>query len=215
MKHFFTSISLLLALACGFTPAYAAKDKDKKEDKGAKKEKGKKDKKAKDEEDDENALDKRQYGKLLKELKPLMGNIKTNGKFFMFVGVNTLTEDGEARIKKLLEIQAELKKARTSLIVIDYTPDEEDAIVKAYKKLKAKLPVVLPEKLRVKHPDDEEIVLSLAPNVKEADVSICEANGKPVIVSNGSLLDGWHKYVGAKPAPVKKKKEAGKEAEEE
>ena len=44
-------------------------------------------------------------------------------------------------------------------------------------------------------------------------LKLCDVSGKQLASGGSELLDGWHKYAGVKPAPVKKKKEEKEDAE--
>lgn len=207
MRHTLLYFSLVLGLAVWSVPASYAQTmfsntpngkKLSRAEKKAMKKQGKDDEKEKDKK-----VDKKALAKAMKNVPTIMGNVKATGKFFMLVGSTTDTEEGENTIKKLVEIEPELKKARVSLLLVDTGITEEKDKIKAYKKLKAKLPV----SSDAKKLNDLEI-----PVPGTGEILFCDASGKQLTSGSSELLDGWHKYAGVKPAPVKKKKVEEEEA---
>lgn len=204
MRHTLLYFSLVLGLAVWSVPASYAQGmnsrtpnvkKLSRAEKKALKKQGKEVEEDKDKE--KKKADKRALAKAMKDVETFMGKVKAAGKFFMIVGSTTDTEEGENTIKKLAEIEPELKKGRVSLLLVDTGMAEEKDKEKAYKKLKAKLPVTAD----TKQLEDLEI-----PVPSTGTILFCDVSGKQLASGGSELLDGWHKYAGVKPAPVKKKK---------
>ena len=221
MKHPFLCLSLIFGLFCGgFSPIYA-KDDDKKlsraekqemkrlekEAKKAAKKKGKKDdKEADDEEDDDKKKkkDKKAVSNAWKQVTPVYGKIKPNGKFFMYVEYTTLTEEGEEMLDWLIKTEMNFKAAKVNVLLINNESANKEAAITDLKKLKVKYPMVMrSSELSEKLPGYSS---NTAPHFIIVD-------GTGTVKSSGGLeiMDTWYKTVGAKE-PKKPKKANDDEA---
>lgn len=166
MKYSSFCISLLLSLlCCGIQPVQAKEDGKKmsaaekremrKKEREAKK--SKKDKGKKDDDKKEKKIDKKAFSKVVKSLKSANGRFKPNSKFFVLAAYTTLSEDSEEFLKALDEKEAELKRAKVSLILLNLDANEEKDAIKEQKKLKIKLPFTTVKFLKqALHQDNDE-----------------------------------------------------------
>lgn len=227
MRNPFLYLALTLGLICWGVGPCAAKDDEPKLTKAEKRELKKKEKEAKkaarkkakngksedvedsedkgDDDDKDKKVDKKAVSKAMKNLNTDYGKPKGNGKFYMYVEYTTMTEAGEEMLKKLIDADRDLKKAKVNVLLINGFSSAEDFpdAIKELKRMKAKFPMV-------KKSDELAEDLPGYTSGTAPSIIIVTPSGEVKASGGAELLDTWHEAVGAKPS----KKAAPQEEDE-
>lgn len=219
----------MLGIFCGgFTPL-SAKDDDKGQsraekremkrlEKEAKKAAKKKDKKNdkddsdEDEDDDKKKKkDKKAVSNAWKQVTPVYGRIKPNGKFFMYAAYTTLTEEGEEALDWLVRTEPNFKMAKMNVLLIDNESTDKEETKKMLKKKKVKYPMVL------KSSELSEKLPGYSPNTPPHFI-IVDGTGTVKASGGVEIMETWYKAVGAKepkkPKVTKDEETTDEESEE-